>query len=293
MPLDQSRGDSEEDLSQSDATPPARRMPDPKPVIIAVDDDPAVLDALSRDLSERYADVYRIVGAGSGEDALRTTQGLEPGADVALFIADQRMPEMTGIEFIIEAKALHPAAKKVLLTAYADTEAAIRAINEAALDFYLMKPWDPAEENLYPILDDLLDDWHGSTSEASHDVFLSYDSRDSTAAEALAHRLEDTSKLRVWWDRRIPPGERFADVIETALDAASCVVVLWTQHSVSSEWVQIEADSGADRNILVPVFLEDVRPPLRFRGIEGARLINDDPAEWEALVESVTRIAVR
>ena len=131
-----------------------------KPVILAVDDDDLVLRAVERDLRARYAAGYRIVAADSGTAALEATRQLTArGVSVALFLVDQRMPVMTGIEFLRQAVELQPDAKRVLLTAYADTEVAIQAINEIRLDQYLLKPWDPPEERLYPIADDLLEDW--------------------------------------------------------------------------------------------------------------------------------------
>jgi thioredoxin reductase (NADPH) len=131
-----------------------------RPVILTVDDDPQVLRAVERDLRRRYAREYRILRADSGESALDTLGKLKLRGDpVALFLIDQRMPKMTGIEFLEEAIGIFPDAKRALLTAYSDTEAAIRAINEVGLDYYLQKPWDPPDENLYPSLDELLADW--------------------------------------------------------------------------------------------------------------------------------------
>ncbi len=131
-----------------------------KPVILTVDDEPQVLAAVSRDLREHFKDRYRIVRAGSGTDALEAVQQLKQRGDpLALFLVDQRMPGMSGTEFLAEARDYYPEAKKVLLTAYADNEAAIASINRVGLDYYLMKPWDPPEEHLYPVLDDLLDAW--------------------------------------------------------------------------------------------------------------------------------------
>ncbi len=131
-----------------------------KPVILAVDDDAQVLRAVERDLRRRYAREYRVLRAGSGESALDTLGKLKLRGDpVALFLVDQRMPGITGVEFLEKAIEQFPEAKRALLTAYSDTEAAIRAINEVGLDYYLQKPWDPPEQNLYPSLDDLLDDW--------------------------------------------------------------------------------------------------------------------------------------
>jgi thioredoxin reductase (NADPH) len=136
-----------------------------KPVLFAIDDDPEVLRAVERDLRRRYArgrngDGYRVLRANSADSALDTLGQLKLRGDtVALFLVDQRMPRTTGVEFLEETRDLYPEAKKVLLTAYADTDAAIKAINDIGLDYYLQKPWDPPEENLYPVLDDLLGDW--------------------------------------------------------------------------------------------------------------------------------------
>jgi len=131
-----------------------------KPIILSVDDDIYVLNAIVRDLQQHYGGEYRIVQASSGTEALDTLLKLKQrNAPVALLLVDQRMPEMTGTEFLTKAMDFYPDARKALLTAYADTEAAITSINEIGLDHYLMKPWDPPEQNLYPILDDLLGDW--------------------------------------------------------------------------------------------------------------------------------------
>jgi thioredoxin reductase (NADPH) len=131
-----------------------------KPIILTVDDEPQVLNAVERDLRQHYRSDYRIVKANSGAEALEVVRQLKQrNAPIALFLADQRMPVMSGTEFLTEAVKLYPDARKVLLTAYADTEAAIASINAIGLDYYLMKPWDPPEQNLYPVLDDLLSDW--------------------------------------------------------------------------------------------------------------------------------------
>src|SRR5438067_3666249 len=132
----------------------------PKPVLLTVDDDPEVLRAIERDLRGRYADRYRIMRANSGSAGLATLRELKARNNpVALLLADQRMPQMDGVNFLTEAMEMHPLAKRALLTAYADTNAAIDAINEARVHYYLMKPWDPPEEKLFPALDDLLHDW--------------------------------------------------------------------------------------------------------------------------------------
>jgi thioredoxin reductase (NADPH) len=132
----------------------------PNPVLLTVDDDPEVLRAVERDLRKRYADRYRIVRADSGASALQSLQTLKKRNEaVALLLVDQRMPEMSGVEFLNKALPVYPEAKRVLLTAYADTDAAIQAINVARIQHYLLKPWDPPEEQFYPVLDDLLEDW--------------------------------------------------------------------------------------------------------------------------------------
>lgn len=132
-----------------------------KPAILAIDDDSAVLNAVERDLRQKYGRDYRILKARSGREALETLAQLQARTELpALFVVDQRMPEMSGVEFLEKAILLFPEARRVLLTAYADTEAAIQAINKVGLDYYLMKPWDPPAENLYPVLDDLLAEWH-------------------------------------------------------------------------------------------------------------------------------------
>src|SRR5580658_9394792 len=132
----------------------------PKPVIWTVDDDPDVLRAVERDLRRQYGDRYKVISADSGRSALDGVQQLKLRNDpVALFLVDQRMPHMSGVEFLEKAIVLYPDAKRALLTAYADTDAAIRAINAVQIDHYLMKPWDPPEERLYGVVDDLLDDW--------------------------------------------------------------------------------------------------------------------------------------
>lgn len=132
----------------------------PKPILLAIDDDISVLEAVVQDLRRNYGQHYRIVRAASGQAALDICrQLLERKETIALFLSDQRMPGMTGVDFLQQAIPLYPDAKRVLLTAYADTEAAIRAINSAKIHYYLNKPWDPPEEKLYPVLDDLLQTW--------------------------------------------------------------------------------------------------------------------------------------
>ena len=141
------------------STPAAPR----KPVIIAIDDDPQVLAAVRRDLRRQYRGDYRIVSVGSGAEALDLLRELKQrGDNVALLLSDQRMPAMVGTDLLARAKDIYPQAKRILLTAYADVNAAVDAINRAAIDYYLTKPWDPPAERLYPVLDDHLADWQVS-----------------------------------------------------------------------------------------------------------------------------------
>jgi thioredoxin reductase (NADPH) len=146
--------------STDEAAAPARR-----PAILAVDDEPAVLAAVARDLRRGFGERFRILRAGSGAEALEVLGELRTRGDqVAMLIADQRMPGMPGTQYLVEARKLVPDAKRVLLTAYADTEAAIAAINEVALDYYLLKPWDPPEEQLFPVVEDLLTTWESGAA---------------------------------------------------------------------------------------------------------------------------------
>jgi len=174
-----------------------------KAAILAVDDDPPVLAAVARDLRTRYGEEFRIVRAGSGAEALTAITELQARGDaVAVFVVDQRMPEMTGTQFLARAVETFPDAKTVLLTAYADTDAAIEAINEVGLDHYLMKPWDPPEENLYPVIDDLLDDWRASVPAPFDGIrvagarwsALSHDVRDFLARNQIPYRFADAER---------------------------------------------------------------------------------------------------
>src|SRR6476659_10797587 len=134
-----------------------------KPILLSVDDDADVLRAIERDLRSKYGAEYRVIGSDSPQGALDLLRQLKVRNDsVALLLADQRMPDMDGVEFLREGMQIYPEAKRALLTAYADTNAAISAINEASINYFFLKPWDPPTEHLYPQMDDMLDDWHGS-----------------------------------------------------------------------------------------------------------------------------------
>ncbi len=200
-----------------------------KPVLLTVDDDPEVLRAVERDLRRRYADRYRVLRADSGAAGLQALQGLKKRNDaVGLLLVDQRMPQMMGVEFISRAMELFPDARRVLLTAYADTDAAIHAINQAKIHHYLLKPWDPPEEQLYPVLDDLLEDWQASFRPPFEGVRVighrwsprSYGVRDFLARNQVPYRWLDVETAGQKAEVR--------DVIEAiGADAAKLPVVLF------------------------------------------------------------------
>jgi thioredoxin reductase (NADPH) len=158
-----------------------------KPIIMTIDDEPHVLNAIARDLQAHYAGDYQIVRAGSGTEALEAVQEFKRrNTPVSLFLADQRMPAMSGVEFLAQAIKLYPESKKVLLTAYADTDTAIASINAIGLDYYLMKPWDPPEERLYPVLDDLLSDWLANVPAPYDGIRVA-----GTLWSATSHKVKD------------------------------------------------------------------------------------------------------
>jgi thioredoxin reductase (NADPH) len=179
-----------------------------KPVILTVDDDPAVSRAVARDLRRHYGEAHRIVRAESGPDALETLKQLKlRGETVATLVADYRMPQMTGIEFLEQAMDLYPAARRVLLTAYADTHAAIDAINVVDLDHYLLKPWDPPEEKLYPVIDALLDAWRAAPERAiPHTKVIGH--RWSARSWQVRDFLARNGLYYTWFMADDPDGER-------------------------------------------------------------------------------------
>ncbi|NVK28030.1 MAG: FAD-dependent oxidoreductase [Flavobacteriia bacterium] len=164
-----------------------------KPYIFAVDDDPQVSRAIQRDLRKKYNAEYRVLSSVSVLEAESALSELKnQGAEIALFLSDQRMPDMLGVEFLAKAREIFPKAKRVLLTAYSDTDAAIRAINEAELDYYLLKPWDPPEEKLYPVLDDLLDEWNAGRNQIRSGLRVigtQYDPRSHKIKDFLSSNL--------------------------------------------------------------------------------------------------------
>lgn len=172
-------------------------------MILAVDDEPAVLAAVSRDLRRGFGERYRIMRASSGAEALELLSEIRKrGEQVALLVADQRMPGMSGTDYLVQARQVVPEAKRVLLTAYADTEAAIAAINDVALDYYLLKPWDPPEEQLFPVVEDLLTTWESGAALESGGVRVighrfskeSHDLRDFLARNRVPARWLDIER---------------------------------------------------------------------------------------------------
>ena len=198
----------------------------PKPILLVIDDDTSVLEAVVQDLRRHYGQEYRIVRAASGVAALDICkQLLERKETVALFLSDQRMPGMTGVEFLQEAMKLYPDAKRVLLTAYADTEAAIRAINAAKIHYYLNKPWDPPEEKLYPVLDDLLEAWKQGYR-APYEGIRVIGMRWSPADHAVRDFLSRNRIEYKWLDPAQTP-DAAALLKEKGLDDAKLPVVLF------------------------------------------------------------------
>ncbi|MGA9931419.1 MAG: response regulator, partial [Terriglobales bacterium] len=172
----------------------------PKPILLSVDDDSDVLRAIERDLRSEYGAEYRVIGSDSPEAALNLLKQLKVRNDaVALLLADQRMPKMDGVAFLQEAMHVFPDAKRALLTAYADTNAAISAINQASINYFFLKPWDPPSEHLYPQLNDLLDDWQASYRPAFQGIRVlgtrwsprSYELRDFLARNRVPYQWID------------------------------------------------------------------------------------------------------
>jgi thioredoxin reductase (NADPH) len=195
-----------------------------RPVLMAVDDDAPVLAAVERDLRDRYAEHYQVITASSGDQALDLLRRLKLREDtVALLLVDQRMPGMNGTEFLAASRELYPDAKRVLLTAYADTDAAIRAINDADVQHYLLKPWDPPEERLYPVLDDLLETWRRPAPSANLRVV---GDRWSAGSHALREFLARNLVPYRWLDLETDPQARL--LLDAAQADAGTLPVLVT-----------------------------------------------------------------
>lgn len=201
-----------------------------KPYILALDDDPAVLRAVERDLKSKFSVNYRILAADSPDKAMTFVQQLTTRGDrIALFLVDQRMPQLSGTEFLLNALPLQPDARRVLLTAYADSSAAIDAINKVKLNHYLMKPWEPPEQNLYPILSDLLDDWNATSRESFEGIYIV-----GTRWSPSTHELKDflaKSQIPYRW---IEPGSTSDPRIQAAIGDSPSVfpVVIFPDGSV-------------------------------------------------------------
>src|SRR6201986_4193890 len=201
----------------------------PKPILLSVDDDSDVLRAIERDLRSQYGAEYRVIGSDSPEGALDLLKQLKTRNDsVALLLADQRMPRMDGVDFLQQALGIFPSAKRALLTAYADTNAAISAINHASINYFFLKPWDPPTEHLYPQLNDLLDDWQASFRPTFQGIRLlgtrwsrrSYELRDFLARNHVPYQWID-----VELSDKDPETRRLLDAL--SVDAASLPVVLF------------------------------------------------------------------
>ena len=194
-----------------------------KPFILALDDDPAVLRAVERDLKSKFSADYRILASDTPGKAMDAVQQLTARGDrVALFLVDQRMPRVSGTEFLMDALALQPDARRVLLTAYADSSAAIDAINKVKLHHYLMKPWEPPEQNLYPVIADLLEDWSATSRESFDGIYIV-----GTRWSPSTHELKDflaKSQIPYRW---IEPGSTFDPRINAAVgDSPTTLPVL-------------------------------------------------------------------
>ena len=226
-----------------------------KPVILTIDDDPQVLRAVERDLRGRFGSDYRVVAADGGESALDAARRLKlRGTPIALFLADQRMPGMTGIEFLEAVVGIHPDAKRVLLTAYADTEVAIAAINTIRLDHYLLKPWDPPEERLYPVLEDLLSDWQAGYRGAFEGIRV-VSHRWSARGHAIKDYLARNQLPYRWLDIEADQ-EAIALAASAGVDAAHepLVVLADGSHLVGPSNTEIAERVGLRTRAILPYY---------------------------------------
>lgn len=226
-----------------------------RPVILTVDDDPAVLAAIERDLRRQYRADYRVMKASSGAEALHAARELAArNVQVALFLVDQRMPGMTGVEFLRQVKPLHPAARRVLLTAYADTDVAIAGINDIGLDYYLVKPWHPPEQRLYPVLDDLLGEWRSRVIPAFEGIRLlgsqwspqSFDAKEFLSRNRVPYQ---------WVDLDIDPAARaLAEALAGDLSHLPIVVFPDGSHLVAPSQVELATRAGLQTHANRPFY---------------------------------------
>ena len=217
---------------------------DRKPILLTVDDDPGVSRAVARDLRRQYGDAYRVVRTESGPQALDTLRELKLRGDlVAVLLADHRMPEMTGVEFLEEAMDLFPRARRALLTAYADTDAAIEAINVVDLDHYLLKPWNPPEEKLYPVVDALIELWRASDERPVTETRVvghrwsarSFEIRDFLARNSVPYR---------WYSSEDPEGRRLLDAADVEITEIPLVLTPEGEHLVDPSLGDLAARVG-------------------------------------------------
>ncbi|MFQ5794937.1 MAG: FAD-dependent oxidoreductase [Candidatus Bipolaricaulia bacterium] len=226
-----------------------------KPALLIVDDDPEVLRAVARDLRREYGAEYRVLRADSGEVALEALKQLKLSGDpVALFLVDQRMPGLTGVEFLEEAVSLFPEVKRVLLTAYADTDAAISAINSVNVDYYLLKPWDPPEEQLYPVLNDLLDDWQAGYRPPFEGIRV-IGHRWSPKSHQVKEFLAQNQVPYRWFDLEMEPEAR--ELLEySGLEAPRLPLVLFPDGAILEEpsSQQVAAKAGLQTQAEKPFY---------------------------------------
>jgi thioredoxin reductase (NADPH) len=226
-----------------------------KPVILSVDDDPAVLGALERDLRQRYRGDYRVMKAASPAEAVETATELAArNAPVALFLVDQRMPQQSGTELLREVTKLHPSARRVLLTAYADTDAAIAGINEVGLDHYLMKPWDPPEDRLYPVLDDLLGEWRARSHPAFEGIRV-LGSQWSAQSFAVKDFLSRNRVAYEWVDVDADgPARALAESLASDLTKLPIVIFPDGSHLVSPSTGDLAERAGLQTHANLPFY---------------------------------------
>ncbi len=227
----------------------------PRPTILTVDDDEPVSAALTRDLRSRYGKEFRIIRATSGAEALEILTELAlRSRPVALVVTDQRMPGMTGIELLARARTHAPSAKNLLMTAYADTDVAISAINEIGLDHYLLKPWDPPEDRLYPVVDDLLDDWRAENPLAEVDVRV-VGHRWSERSYEVKTFLARNHVPYLWLDVEVDEeGKRLAELAEASPEDLPLVLVPDSEPMVSPSTVELAERLGLRTRAEQPLY---------------------------------------